>query len=223
MSAQRVAQWLWWSGSPPARVARGVLLPFAMVYRTYMTARAAAYKRHWLRRRPLALPSVAIGNLAVGGAGKTPVAAWTAAFFARHGLKPGILLRGYRGDEQAVHQRLVPEAVVVADDGDRGDNLFFRIAEDFVEAGIQTEQLRRVVEALHHRFERIFLGEEGLFVGSDDRRFAHTARFATPSRTRSTASPFDSQRTASSATSGSGAPAGQRRRSFTASFSVTTT
>jgi tetraacyldisaccharide 4'-kinase len=96
-------------------VARGVLLPFAMVYRTYMTARAAAYKRHWLRRRPLALPSVAIGNLAVGGAGKTPVAAWTAAFFARHGLKPGILLRGYRGDEQAVHQRLVPEAVVVAD------------------------------------------------------------------------------------------------------------
>ena len=115
MSAQRVAHWLWWSGSPPARVARGVLLPFAMVYRTYMTARAAAYKRHWLRRRPLALPSVAIGNLAVGGAGKTPVAAWTAAFFARHGLKPGILLRGYRGDEQAVHQRLVPEAVVVAD------------------------------------------------------------------------------------------------------------
>ncbi|HLZ45541.1 MAG TPA: tetraacyldisaccharide 4'-kinase, partial [Gemmatimonadales bacterium] len=33
--------------------------------------------------------------------------------FARRGAKPGILLRGYRGDEQAVHQRLVPDAVVV--------------------------------------------------------------------------------------------------------------
>src|SRR5260370_41904250 len=86
-----------------------------MVYRTFMTARASAYKRRWLRRRPLPLPSVSIGNLAVGGAGKTPVAAWTAAFLARRRLKPGILLRGYRGDEQAVHQRLVPGAIVVAD------------------------------------------------------------------------------------------------------------
>jgi tetraacyldisaccharide 4'-kinase len=112
---QRVAHWLWWSGAAPARAARGVLLPFAMLYRTVMSARAKAYARGWLRQRPLPLPAVAIGNLAVGGAGKTPFAAWTAAFFARRGVKPGILLRGYRGDEQAVHQRLVPEAIVVPD------------------------------------------------------------------------------------------------------------
>lgn len=115
MSAHRFAQWLWWSGTAPARATRGVLLPFAMLYRTVMSARAKAYRRGWLRRQPLPLPSVAVGNLAVGGAGKTPFAAWTAAYFARRGAKPGILLRGYRGDEQAVHQRLVPEAIVVAD------------------------------------------------------------------------------------------------------------
>lgn len=115
MSAQGVAQWLWWSGAAPARAARGVLLPFAFLYRTVMTARASAYRRGWLRRRPLPLPAVAIGNLAVGGAGKTPLAAWTAAFFARRAVRPGVLLRGYRGgDEQAVHQRLVPDAIVVA-------------------------------------------------------------------------------------------------------------
>jgi tetraacyldisaccharide 4'-kinase len=78
-----------------------------------MSARASAYRRGWLRQRRLPLPAVAIGNLAVGGAGKTPLAAWVAGFFARRGVKPGILLRGYRGDEQAVHQRLVPDAVVV--------------------------------------------------------------------------------------------------------------
>jgi tetraacyldisaccharide 4'-kinase len=116
MSSQRWAQWLWWSGAPPARAARGVLLPFAFLYRTVMSVRASAYRRGWLRQRPLPLPAVAIGNLAVGGAGKTPLAAWTAAFFARRGVKPGIVLRGYRGgDEQVVHQRLVPDAVVVAD------------------------------------------------------------------------------------------------------------
>lgn len=113
MNAQGMAQWLWSSGAAPARVARGVLLPFAFAYRAVMSARASAYRRGWLRERPLPLPAVSIGNLAVGGAGKTPLAAWVAAFFAGRGVKPGILLRGYRGDEQAVHQRLVPQAVVV--------------------------------------------------------------------------------------------------------------
>jgi tetraacyldisaccharide 4'-kinase len=113
VSLHRFAQWVWWSNGAPARVARGMLLPFAMVYRTVMSTRARAYARGWLRQRPLPLPAIAIGNLAVGGAGKTPFAAWTAAYFARHGAKPGILLRGYRGDEQAVHQRLVPAAIVV--------------------------------------------------------------------------------------------------------------
>ncbi len=118
MSAHRLAHWLWWSNAAAARVARGVLLPFAMLYRTVMSTRAGAYRRGWLRQRPLPLPAVAIGNLSVGGTGKTPFAAWTAAFFARRGVKPGILLRGYRGDEQAVHRRLVPEAVIVPE-GDR--------------------------------------------------------------------------------------------------------
>jgi tetraacyldisaccharide 4'-kinase len=113
VSAQRIAQWLWWSGTAPARAARGVLLPVAFLYRTFMSARAGAYARGWLRPRPLPLPAIAVGNLAVGGAGKTPLAAWMAAFFASRGVKPGILLRGYRGDEQAVHQRLVPDAIVV--------------------------------------------------------------------------------------------------------------
>src|SRR5204862_7299955 len=79
-----------------------------------MSARAGAYQKGWLRERPLPLPAVAIGNLAVGGAGKTPLAAWTAAFFASRRARPGILLRGVGGDEQAVHQRLVPQAIVVA-------------------------------------------------------------------------------------------------------------
>ena len=80
-----------------------------------MVARAGAYGRGWLATRPLPLPAVAVGNLAVGGAGKTPLAAWFAAFYAQRGLRPGILLRGYGGDEHRVHERLVPGAVVVPD------------------------------------------------------------------------------------------------------------
>ena len=110
-----MTRWLWWSRHPLARIARGLLLPAALLYRGVMTARTAAYARGWLAARRLPLPTVAVGNLTAGGAGKTPFAAWVAGRFAGQGRRPGILLRGYGGDEQRVHERLVPGAIVVAD------------------------------------------------------------------------------------------------------------
>ena len=59
---------------------------------------------------------MAVGNLTVGGSGKTPIAIWIARYYAERGLRPGILLRGYGGgDEALVHSTRVPEALVVAD------------------------------------------------------------------------------------------------------------
>src|SRR2546430_8719981 len=80
-----------------------------------MRLRVAAYRRGLLptNRRPLR--TVAVGNLSVGGTGKTPLAAWIARHYAGRGHRPGILLRGYGADEPLVHRRLVPEGVVVAD------------------------------------------------------------------------------------------------------------
>jgi tetraacyldisaccharide 4'-kinase len=80
-----------------------------------MAARETAYRRGWLAVRDLPLPSVAVGNLTVGGSGKTPIAIWTARYYVSRGLVPGILLRGYGADEVLVHQHAVPEAQVIAD------------------------------------------------------------------------------------------------------------
>jgi tetraacyldisaccharide 4'-kinase len=77
--------------------------------------RGFAYRRGWLTVHDLPLPSVAVGNLTVGGSGKTPIATWIARYYAEGGLVPGILLRGYGGDEMLVHQHDVPRAVVIAD------------------------------------------------------------------------------------------------------------
>ena len=79
-----------------------------------MATRELAYRRGWLATRDLPLPSVAIGNLTVGGSGKTPIAIWVAQHYVAHGLVPGILLRGYGADETMVHQHAVPEARVIA-------------------------------------------------------------------------------------------------------------
>jgi tetraacyldisaccharide 4'-kinase len=56
-----------------------------------------------------------VGALQVGGAGKSPVASWVAGWFADHGARPAILLRGYGGDEGPMHAALEPRAVVVED------------------------------------------------------------------------------------------------------------
>lgn len=115
MSAHRWVYWLWNSRRFPARAARFALLPVAALYRAGMMLRAGLYRARVLRTRRLPLPAVAVGNLSVGGAGKTPLAAWIAAYYAGRGLRPGILLRGYGADEALVHRRLVPKAIVVED------------------------------------------------------------------------------------------------------------
>ena len=59
------------------------------------------------------LPVLSVGNISVGGTGKTPITAWLAGKFIEAGVTPGIILRGYGGDEELVHQQLNPDAVVV--------------------------------------------------------------------------------------------------------------
>jgi tetraacyldisaccharide 4'-kinase len=56
-----------------------------------------------------------VGNVSVGGAGKTPVSAWMAARLAERGGRPAVVLRGYGRDEILVHRELNPEVPVYAD------------------------------------------------------------------------------------------------------------
>jgi len=110
----RLVRRLWRRRSWRARAARAVLLPLSGLYAGVVSVRAAFYRAGVARARPLPLPAIAVGNLSVGGTGKTPLAAWIATYCLRRGRRPGILLRGYGRDEILVHERLVPEAIVVA-------------------------------------------------------------------------------------------------------------
>jgi len=130
MDWPRLAQHVWRDATPGARAARAVLLAPAAVYRAGVAARNAAYDRGLLVACRLPVASLGVGNLAVGGVGKTPVAAYLASELVRRGQRPGILLRGYAGgDEADEHRARTPEAVVVADPDRR------RGAEQAVAAG----------------------------------------------------------------------------------------
>ena len=110
----RLVRRLWRRRSWRARAARAVLLPFSGLYAGVVSVRAAVYRAGLARPRPLSLPAIAVGNLSVGGTGKTPLAAWIADYCVRRSRRPGVLLRGYGRDEELVHERLVPGAIVVA-------------------------------------------------------------------------------------------------------------
>jgi tetraacyldisaccharide 4'-kinase len=113
MRPEAAIRWLWTATSPAARLARASLVPAAVVYGACARARAKAYQQGLLRSRSAGVPTVAVGNLTVGGTGKTPIASWIAARCAGLGLTPGIVLRGYGGDETQVHRERLPEAIVV--------------------------------------------------------------------------------------------------------------
>jgi tetraacyldisaccharide 4'-kinase len=61
------------------------------------------------------LPALSLGNITVGGTGKTPLAAWAAAALRARGAAPAIVMRGYGDDEPLVHARLNPDVPVIVD------------------------------------------------------------------------------------------------------------
>ncbi len=98
-----------WRGKDSlARAARTALIPLEGAYRAIVAVRGWMYDRSVLRAEPSPIPVVSVGNLSVGGTGKTPFTAWIAAELARRGAAPWVVLRGYGGDEPLVHARLNP-------------------------------------------------------------------------------------------------------------------
>lgn len=107
-------QGIWYGGSPLA----WLLLPFAGLFGLASGARRRAYRAGWLAVERLPVPVVVVGNLTVGGTGKTPVTAWLADLIRSAGYRPGIVSRGYGGVPGPTPRLVVPEddAALVGDE-----------------------------------------------------------------------------------------------------------
>ena len=82
-----------------AWLARGplacALLPLAWVFGALSAFRKQLYRLGWWRTQPVSVPVIVVGNLIVGGAGKTPTVMAIVALLRRRGFTPGIVSRGY--------------------------------------------------------------------------------------------------------------------------------
>ncbi|HEY2376186.1 MAG TPA: tetraacyldisaccharide 4'-kinase [Gemmatimonadaceae bacterium] len=104
---------VWFGDDVFARVARAALVPMEVLYRVSIGVRQTLYDTGVFTSHEPKIPAVSVGNVSVGGTGKTPVAAWIAAELVERGARPAIVLRGYGDDEPLVHARLNPEVPVI--------------------------------------------------------------------------------------------------------------
>jgi tetraacyldisaccharide 4'-kinase len=107
------------------------LNPLSLVY-----GRAAQLRRSWYERRPharktLDRPVISVGNLVVGGSGKTPIVATLARLLREMGEKPSVLSRGYA-------RRVRADGVVVVSDG-------ARVLEPVERSGDEPQMLARTL------------------------------------------------------------------------------
>lgn len=75
-----------------------LLLPLSWIYCAGMQLRRVAYRSGLKRVRRLPVPVIVVGNISVGGTGKTPLVLWLAGVLKRAGFVPGIITRGYGGN-----------------------------------------------------------------------------------------------------------------------------
>lgn len=106
----------WWGGDAGAagKALDVALLPAEWAFRGVVRARNAAFDRGVLASESVEVPVISVGNIGVGGAGKTPFAAWLVARLREWGRTPGIALRGYGADEVVLHRELNPGVRVAA-------------------------------------------------------------------------------------------------------------
>lgn len=74
-----------------------LLLPLSWLYCAVVRLRRLGYRLGWLKTRRLPVPVIVVGNLTVGGTGKTPLVLRLASLLRERGWTPGIVTRGYGG------------------------------------------------------------------------------------------------------------------------------
>jgi tetraacyldisaccharide 4'-kinase len=88
---------MWYSQQAPLW-----LVPLSLLYGLVMTVRGLLYRLGLRHRIRVGAPVVVVGNLTVGGTGKTPLVAWLSSHLAACGLRVAIVSRGYGGKARGV-------------------------------------------------------------------------------------------------------------------------
>lgn len=104
-----------WTRRGPLALA---LLPLALLLRALAALRRALFRAGLLRSERLPVPVVVVGNIFVGGTGKTPLTIWLVQQLRAAGMRPGVISRGHGGAAAGAAPRAVLPDSLASDVGD---------------------------------------------------------------------------------------------------------
>ncbi len=106
----------WWAGGGGTlgRVLRLLTLPLEHGFKIGSGVRNRMYDRGSLPLQRAPIPVISVGNITVGGSGKTPFSAWLVGELRSRGEKPALVAHGYGKDEMVLHRRWNPDCLAIA-------------------------------------------------------------------------------------------------------------
>jgi len=173
-----IVQRIWYGRSPIA----WLLLPLALLFALVATIRRALYKTGALRVVRVAQPVIVVGNITVGGTGKTPFVIWLAEALRARGKIPGVITRGYGGHSKIWPRDVGPNSDVT-EVGDEALLLVQRTQAIVVAGPDRVRSAQRAIE----RGANVIISDDGLqhyrlsrdfeiAVIDDERRFGNGLR-----------------------------------------------
>ena len=102
----------WYSQNPVA----WSMLPFSWLFCIVALMRRLSYVKGWLRARRVELPVVIVGNISVGGTGKTPLIIGLCNYLVQQGFSPGVVSRGYGASFSGEHSVAANDDAAVCGD-----------------------------------------------------------------------------------------------------------
>jgi tetraacyldisaccharide 4'-kinase len=100
MSVQSWLNSIWYDRAAPP----WWMVPLSLTYGAVSGSRRFLYAHRLRRASRVSCPVVVVGNVSVGGTGKTPLVCWLVAHLVERGYKPGIVTRGYGGSSRDVRR-----------------------------------------------------------------------------------------------------------------------
>lgn len=102
-----------------------MLKPFSALYQLVLMLRKQLYRYGILNVYQFPVPVIVVGNLTVGGTGKTPLVISLVDFFKEQGFSPGVITRGYGGKTKSIPE-LVTDESCVEQIGDEAKLIYLR-------------------------------------------------------------------------------------------------
>ncbi|MDC9724477.1 MAG: tetraacyldisaccharide 4'-kinase [Gammaproteobacteria bacterium] len=96
----------WYKAHP----VRWLLWPLSAIYRAIISLRRSLYQIGIFKQYSVNVPVIIVGNISVGGTGKTPFVIWLAKQLQHAGFRPGIISRGYGGKAESYPQTVTVDS-----------------------------------------------------------------------------------------------------------------